>query len=194
MTGTDISGEMISVAGEICNDNNMHFFICGAENVPIPENPYDIVTAAGMVQWVDVKKFLKCMDKIMCMNGILLIYDFGITDQKTDDCGYHDWWHNQYLVKFPRPYRNETVWKQEDVNEYGFQIRKQVTYEMKYEFQLDEFIRFMMIQSNVNTKIETGRITIEEASQWFYSTLQPIFMQEKRTLIFNGYSWYIERG
>ena len=52
---------------------------------------------------------------------------------------------------------------------------------------------FMMIQSNVNTKIENGTVTEWEAREWFVNTLSSIFDDEIRTLIFSGYNWYIEK-
>lgn len=40
---------------------------------------------------------------------------------------------------------------------------KQIT----YDFSMEQFIDFMMIPSNVNSKIENGKITEVEAREWF---------------------------
>ena len=72
-----------------------------------------------------------------------------------------------------------------------FLMEKQTIYEMEYVFNLKDFIDFMMIQSNVNTKIENGTVTEREAREWFVNTLSSIFDDEIRTLIFSGYNWYI---
>lgn len=48
---------------------------------------------------------------------------------------------------------------------------KQITYDFKYDltydFSMEQFIDFMMIPSNVNSKIENGKITEVEAREWF---------------------------
>lgn len=64
---------------------------------------------------------------------------------------------------------------------------------MEYEFDQDSFIEFMMIQSNVNVKIESGGYSVNTVREWFEQSTAPLFQGEKRTAIFTGYSWYIVR-
>ena len=64
---------------------------------------------------------------------------------------------------------------------------------MTYDFSLSEFVDFMMIQSNVNEKIENGIMTAEEVRAWMTERLSNIFTGEKKTLIFSGYNWYIQK-
>ena len=54
---------------------------------------------------------------------------------------------------------------------------------------MEQFIDFMMIQSNVNTKIENGEVSEVEARDWFKNSLSPVFENRKKTLYFTGYSW-----
>ena len=58
---------------------------------------------------------------------------------------------------------------------------------------MDKFIDFMMIQSNVNEQIEKGFLSVEEIRNWMVSTLQPIFSGQNKTMIFEGYNWYIRK-
>ena len=57
---------------------------------------------------------------------------------------------------------------------------------MEHEFDRDSFIRFMMLQSNVNAKIEGEGRDEEEVRKWFEKSLAPVFGKEKERLIFNG--------
>ena len=124
VTGTDISPEMIAVAQEICGEEGYTFFPCKAEEVPHPAVPYDIVTAAGVVQWVERDAFLRNLHRIMCPDGEVLIYDFCISDRMAGCEAYTAWWYEQYLKEFPKPYRNEQVWTQADVEPEGFRMVK----------------------------------------------------------------------
>ena len=63
---------------------------------------------------------------------------------------------------------------------------------MEYEFDRNAFIKFMMIQSNVNAKIEGEGRGEKQVREWFETTLTPIFGNEKKILIFKGYSWYLQ--
>lgn len=44
----------------------------------------------------------------------------------------------------------------------------------------------MMIQSNVNTKIENGEVSEVEARDWFKNSLSPVFENRKRRYILQG--------
>lgn len=192
VTGTDISSEMIAAAQEICGAEGYTFFPCKAEEVPESETPYDIVTAAGVVQWVERDAFLANLRRIMAADGVVLIYDFCICDQMPGKERYTAWWHEQYLKEFPKPYRNEQVWTQADVEPAGFHMGRQITYDLSWEFDLEAFVKFMMIQSNVNAKIEGGVKDVDEVRRWFYRTLEEFFASGRRTVLFHGYSWYLE--
>lgn len=194
VTGADISENMISVAKEVCGINSdFDYIVSKAEDIPTKDPKFDIVTAAGVIQWIDREKFLNKMNQVMQENGYLIIYDFCISDQMVDNKEYTHWWNEVYLKEFPKPYRNEEVWNDQDVQEFGFHIEKQYSYEMIYEFTLDSFIEFMMIQSNVNAKIEGEGRKVEDVIKWFRESLVALFRNEKEKLIFKGYSWYLQR-
>lgn len=192
VTGTDISEEMIRACRCMYDSSDYSFYVAKAEETLIPDRLYDIVTAAGVINWVDKDEFLHNMKQVMGENGLLIVYDFWISNRMEGVEKYTDWWNHSYLVHFPKPPRKEDIWKQEDLL-CGFHLKKQVTYEMTYEFDMQAFIRFMMIQSNVNAQIESGQKDEEEVRQWMEQTLSPIFNHSKRKLIFEGYSWYIEK-
>ena len=192
VTGTDISSEMIAVCKKIYKDSSYTFYVSKAEENKIPMMPYDIITAAGVVNWINKDLFLNNAEKILNNNGLIVVYDFWITDRMDNIFEYTEWFQNKYLKMFPKPYRKECVWEQNDLTD-AFKMINRITYDLKYEFSLDEFIDFMMIQSNVNEKIERRSLTVEEVRSWMISSLQPIFNGKKRTLIFEGYNWYIRK-
>lgn len=192
VTGTDISPEMIGVCEQLYQEDAYTFFTAKAEETPIPETPYDVITAAGVINWVDRERFLKNAMQILSPDGLIIIYDFWITDQMADNQEYTVWYQEEYLKEFPKPPRNEDVWTQKDMPD-GFHIEKQVVYKMTYQFSLEEFIDFMMIQSNVNAKIAGREKTEEEIREWMHKTLYHIFSSQKRTLVFSGYNWYVRK-
>ena len=144
-----------------------------------------------MINWVDKASFLQNMDQVMATDSLLVIYDFWITDRMVGNDDYTRWYQREYLLNFPKPLRKENVWTREDVGNC-FRIENQVTYEMQHDFDRAGFIDFMMIQSNVNAQIESGIKSEEDVRKWMEDTLVPIFKENRRTLIFQGYSWYLK--
>jgi len=134
VTGTDISEQMIQVCKEEYKDNKAYtFYRAKAEETKEPAEKYDIVTAAGMVNWVDRDLFLENMGHALQDQGILLIYDFWIIDKMQGNDAYTNWYHEEYLKRFPKPPRNENTWKQSELPDY-FHIKNQITYELFYDF------------------------------------------------------------
>ncbi|WP_026669708.1 class I SAM-dependent methyltransferase [Butyrivibrio sp. AE3006] len=192
VTGTDIADSMVEVCKEIYSDKAFSFYVAKAEETKVPDEKYDIVTAAGCINWVDEKRFMENMKEVVSDKALIVIYDFGITDKMAGNSAYTAWYQNEYLKKFPKPPRKENKWSQQDLID-GFRMEKQTEYEMEYGFTLEDFVNFMLIQSNVNARIEGGEISEDEARSWMTESLRPVFEDLERKLIFYGYSWYIRK-
>ena len=186
VTGTDRSEEMVHICKTQYTASGFTFYTAQAEETEIPQTSYDIVTAAGVIDWVDKDRFLENMKLVMAANAPLIIYDFWISDKMLENRAYTDWYQNQYIPKFPKSLGDSNVWEQKDIPA-GFSFIKETKCEMEYEFVMDSFIRFMMTQTNVNAKIESGYMTEEEVTDWMGETLNPIFQGLKQILIFDGY-------
>lgn len=193
VTGTDISEEMVHICQIQYAASDFIFYAAKAEETKMPQSPYDIVTAAGVVDWVDKDKFLENMKLVMAENAPLILYDFWISDKMLGNPAYTDWFQSRYLTNFPKPPRNETLWEQKDIPKI-FSYDKQTVCQMQYEFDMFSFIRFMMTQTNINSKIESGHMTEEEVLEWMQETLSPIFQERRKTLIFDGYIQIYIRG
>lgn len=133
----------LDVCKELYGDK-YSFFEVKAEETPMLSEKYDIVTAAGCINWVDRELFLKNMKDVVCHGGIILIYDFGITDEMVDGPEYTNWYNEEYLKRFPKPPRNEDVWTDKDLID-GFRILKQTGLEFAFSFSKEAFVDFMML-------------------------------------------------
>ena len=193
VTGTDIAEAMVETCREVYSEDDAYsFYVAKAEETLVPDEKYDIVTAAGCINWVDEKRFMENMKEVATDGAVIVIYDFGITDKMAGNSDYTAWYQNEYLKRFPKPPRKENKWTQQDLID-GFTMEKQTEYEMEYRFSLDNFVDFMLIQSNVNSKIEAGEVSEADVREWMRTSLEPIFGGEEKTLIFYGYSWYIRK-
>ena len=192
VTGTDISEEMIEVCKTLYTDKDYYFYVSKAEQTIIPQIKYDVVTAAGVINWVDKGLFLENMNNVMAEKGMLVIYDFWITNKMCENESYTKWYNDEYLKEFPKPPRDESIWNPEDVSNY-FTMLKQTKFDALYEFDISSFIDFMMLQSNVNVKLSTAKNTENEIREWFNDSLNYIFNNKKQKLVFEGYIWLMEK-
>ncbi len=193
VTGTDISAEMVQAAAALYTEEGYNFRQSKAEEIEAAPGTFDIVTAAGVINWVDESKFLPLMGSIMKRNGILLIYDFWITDEMEGKDGFTEWYQKQYLTSFPKPPRKENIWTDEDVRPH-FKIFLQENYKTSYPMDKEQFIRFMLLQSNVTAQVEEKGRSLDEVRNWFETTLTPFFKEnQKEKLVFAGYNWYLRK-
>lgn len=193
VTGTDISEEMIHICKVHYDTPEFSFYAAKAEETEMPQTPYDIVTAAGVIDWVNKDQFLENMQLVMSENAPLILYDFWISDKMSGNPAYTDWYQKQYLANFPKPPRNKTVWEQKDIPKI-FTFVKQSICQMQHDFDQSSFIRFMMTQTNINSKIESECRTEKDILGWMQETLNPIFQGRRQTLIFDGYIRIYIRG
>ena len=116
VTGTDIAGSMVDVCKEIYgSDEDYSFYTARAEETLIPDKKYDVVSAAGMINWVDEKRFMDNLLKVTTEDCYIIIYDFWITDKMIGISEYSDWYQEKYLKRFPKPPRKEDVWSDADL-------------------------------------------------------------------------------
>lgn len=105
---------------------------------------------------------------------------------------YNEWFHNEFLVQYPKPPRNEEKWSNTDVNLLGFHIQKQDEYSNTLRMDQDRFIKFMLTQSNVIAAVEQGDNTLEDVKTWFHNTLEKVFDGNTKELVFEGFIWYLQ--
>lgn len=192
VTGADISAEMVRAASALYTEPAYSFVQAGAEEIEAPPDTYDIVAAAGVINWIDEKRFLPRMAGVMKKDGILLIYDFWISGRMVGEPAFTEWYEKKYLMQFPKPFRKERVWTKEDTEAFHFALLCQETYSMEWEMSMEQFVRFMLLQSNVIAQVEEKGRDIEEVRRYFTESVQPYFVSgRKEKLIFDGYSWYL---
>ncbi len=191
VTGVDISPEMIRVCRDAYGEG-YDFLVSKAEEVCLGRK-FDIVTAAGVVNWVEEDAFWDNLKNLLKENGIVCIYDFWITDEMEGCPAFKIWWDQEYLPRFPKPFRKEHVWGKTGAAG-AYTVVRQRACRLTHTFDLEAFVRFMMIQSNVNGKIESGKVQENEVRQWLEESLQGIFAGQPRKLVFLGYVWIWKLG
>lgn len=192
VTGVDISEEMVRAAAALYTDEGYRFVCAGAEEIEAEPGTYDIVTAAGVTGWVDEKRFLSCMERVMQKDGVLFIYDFWISGRMDGNPAFADWYEKDYLKRFPKPPRKEKIWTKDDTEPYHFEILFQEDYALRCEMSGEQFVRFMLLQSNVIAAVEEKGENLAAVRRYFEENARCYFAPEgSESLVFDGYSWYL---
>jgi predicted TPR repeat methyltransferase len=189
IVGVDSSEAMIQSA---IKDDKIEYFNYPAENLPL-NRKFDIITLAGVINWVDRPKFFSEAKTILSDEGFVIIYDIYILGIMEDDDKFEQWYQNEYLGKFPIPPRNESPLTNEEAQAYGFIHYGNEKYTSKAKFSLESYKRYMFTQSNITTALKDQRETRVQIEAWFDSSLVPFF-DGNENILFGGYIWYLKNN
>ncbi len=185
VTGIDVSGDMVAAARAACTDPACTF-ACGSGEAPdFPEKTFDIITAAGVVDWLDADRFLAGAGRVLRRGGTLLVYDFWITDRMQGNPAYTEWWRCDYRKRFPKtaagPGGLEAA-----APRYGFTLEKQASFTLEQPFAREGLVDFLMLQSCVTAQIRRHGLDVEEVRRQLADSLEAV-CGEQAVVYFDGY-------
>lgn len=192
VTGIDGSAEMIAVANAH-RDRQITYHHAPAEKLPFDEQSFDLITVCGAINWIDRTRFFPEARRVLKGQGWVIIYDNFITEHMQEHTAYTQWYQEQYLSRYPKPPRDETPLTQPECERYGFYFNQE-EYTNELALSRDDYIEFMLTQSNVIVAVDMGPEALSEAREWMQTTLASIIPEKKGTFLFRGYIWYLQQA
>ncbi len=187
----DISTEMLALAPK---SSNIHYLLASAENFPINEKIFDLITISQAIHWLDKEKFFREAEKVLKQNGWIVAFDNYYTAQMTDNERFNIWHRQKYLQKFPSVPKNKRSFQMESENPGEFILFEEEWHENIIELSSTELVEYLITQSNVIAVVENGTQTIDAVTKWLTGEIRPFFESEaKKKIIFKAPVWYLRR-
>jgi SAM-dependent methyltransferase len=163
------------------------FVIGRAERLPFAAGSFDLVTAAGSLNYADVQSSLEEIARVLTADGTFLLYDFSPGRSSAGDDKLERWFAS-FEQRFPWP----AGWLPLDARElpladYGLQLLAYTDVEARLPMDLDVYLRYALSETNVEHSIATGACTHDEAGDWCRSTLEPVFTDGPVTVLIPGH-------
>ena len=163
------------------------FVIGQAERLPFVTGSFDLVTAAGSLNYADLPSALAEIARVLTRDGTFLLYDFstGRRSVSGDDLAG---WFASFEQRFPWP----PGWQPLDVRElplvaYGLRLLDYTDVETRLPMTFDAYLRYMLSETNVDDAIARGACSAEEARDWCQETLKAVFADGEMTVVIPGY-------
>jgi SAM-dependent methyltransferase len=163
------------------------FVIGQAERLPFVTGSFDLVTAAGSLNYADLPSALAEIARVLTRDGTFLLYDFstGRRSVSGDDLAG---WFALFEQRFPWP----PGWQPLDVRElplvaYGLRLLDYTDVETRLPMTFDAYLRYMLSETNVDNAIARGACGAEEARDWCQETLKAVFADGEMTVVIPGY-------
>jgi SAM-dependent methyltransferase len=162
-------------------------FVLGqAERLPFPARSFDLVAAAGSLNYTDLPAALAEVSRVLTRDGTFLLYDFstGQGAVSGDDLAR---WFVSFKQRFPWP----PGWQPFDVRElplgaYGLRLLDYSDVETRLPMTFDAYLRYMLSETNVEHAIASGACSADEARDWCRETLTPVFADGDVTVVIPG--------
>ena len=163
------------------------FVIGRAERLPFAAGSFDLVTAAGSLNYADVQSALVEIARVLTADGTFLLYDFSPGRSSAGDDRLERWFAS-FEQRFPWP----PGWQPLDVRAlplagYGLRLLAYTDVETRLPMDLDVYLRYALSETNVENSIATGAYSHEEARDWCRTTLEPVFSGGPVTVVIPGY-------
>jgi SAM-dependent methyltransferase len=163
------------------------FVVGQAERLPFTARSFDLVTAAGSLNYTDLPSALAEIARVLTPDGTFLLYDFSVgrSSVSGDELAH---WFDSFEQRFPWP----PGWQPFDVRElplgeYGLRLLDYTDIEIRLPMAFDPYLRYMLSEVNVDNAIALGACGAEEARDWCRETLEAVFADGEVTVVIPGY-------
>ena len=163
------------------------FVIGQAERLPFAARSFDLVTAAGSLNYADLPLALAEIARVLTTDGTFLLYDFSAGRRSVSGTELADWYAS-FERRFPPP----PGWEPLEVRElplarYGLRLLDFTDVETRLPMTFDAYLRYALSEVNVDSAITRGDYSAEAAGDWCRATLEPVFADGDVTVVIPGY-------
>jgi SAM-dependent methyltransferase len=167
------------------------FVVGQAERLPFPAATFDLLTAAGSLNYADLALFLPEAARVLRPAGILAIYDFS-AGRRLQDSTVLDDWYAAFERRYPSPPGYDFDPRQLAYAPCGLQLDAYEEIEVAVGMTFRSYLQYAMTETNVELAISCGAPDAEIAD-WCGRTLGKIFADEPRDVLFDAYVACVRR-
>jgi len=163
------------------------FVVGAAEVLPFRSASFDLITAAGSLNYVKLSPFFPEARRVLDANGVLVVYDYS-PGRSFRDADSLDVWFEMFMQRYP-PASSEALKLDPEIlgkMDSGFALRDQQRFEIGLVLTPEFYLEYLLTGTNVAAAIRRG-IALEEIRSWCAETLEPVWQRRAREVLFTGY-------
>lgn len=164
------------------------FAVGSAEALPVRSHSVDLITAAGSLNYIDLRRFFPEAARVLRPNAPLIAYDFsqGKTLRASPAL---DLWHAEFTRRYPQSSSNS----HEELSpetlasfDSGFEVTSHEHFEIGIVLDPGFYLDYALTETNVAEAIRNG-VPHEEIRAWCAATLSSVFGGAAKEVLFQGY-------
>ncbi len=165
-------------------------FVAGqAERLPFVGGSFDLIAAAGSINYTDRDLFLPEAARVLGEGGVLVVYDFS-AGRRIRGSDVLDDWYRAFESQYPSQPGYELDVRELGFERFGLRLDAYEEMEVAVPMTLESYVRYALSETNVQLAIAAGAFE-REVEGWCRRTLRPVFGDEWREVLFSAYIAYI---
>lgn len=192
IVGIDVSAQMVA---QVVPDDRIDYLVASAENVPFANASFDLVTVSSAFHWFVRELFLSEARRVLKPNGWFVVYENWFSGRMQECPEFERWSREVYLRRYPSPPRNPAFSGTAD-DLGGLYLVGSEGYENVVAMTAEQFVDYLLTQSNVIAATENGKEDIDEIRVWIGKEIEPFFRlgakgspSEGCHFVFKGVIW-----
>jgi ubiquinone/menaquinone biosynthesis C-methylase UbiE len=167
------------------------FVVGQAEALPFPSCRFDLITAAGSLNYVELERFFAEAARVLAPVGKLIIYDFSV-GRRFGEGDALDEWFAAFERRYPFPPDHDIDARSLDYGRSGLRLCEWQVFEVSLSYSHESYVEYVLTEANVEQAIRQGSSEVE-IRDWCRRTLEGVFGGTRRDVLFGGYVAYICR-
>ena len=165
------------------------FAIAPAECLPFPAGAFDLITAAGAINYADLDAALPEAARVLAADGVLVVYDFSAGRRFADSPALEDWY-----AEFERRYPDQPGYpidaRRLPLARARLELRRYEAFTVTLPMSAAAYSSYAMSETRVARAIAAG--AHEDAIRdWCDTTLAPVFGAPAHQVVFDAYTAYV---
>ncbi len=167
------------------------FVAARAEQLPFSSGCFDIVTAAGSLNYVDLGTFLPDVARVLTRRGVMVVYDFSAGRRLRDDRRL-DAWFGEFERRYPPKPGYEMDVRTLPYAEAGLRLASYAEFEVAVPMTRQAYVAYAMSETGVELAVARG---VPEAGirAWCESSLAGVLGDAPRDVLFDAYVACVRR-
>lgn len=161
------------------------FLVGQAERLPVASRAFDLITAAGSVNYANLDLFFPEVERVLAETGMLVIYDFSAGRRFANDDRLERWY-----AEFERRYPPQPGYALDvtalDYSQYDLRLSHYEPLEVALPMTFDGYLAYALSETSVEQAIQEGTLE-SEIRAWCQRTLAEVFADDTREVMFDAY-------
>ena len=167
------------------------FVVAVAEHMPFAAGAFDMVTAAGSLNYVDMAAFLPDLARVLSERGVMVIYDFSAGRRLRGDERL-DAWYTEFERRYPPKPGYAMDVRTLPFDAVGMTLKTYAPFEVAVPMTLQSYVPYVMSETGIELAVAAG-VPDDQMRTWCQSTLSDILDSTPREVLFDAYVAYVTR-